>query len=178
MTNPARIVVAAIVLAGGFASTGTAQAIDAVTARIFDPAFVPPCMRGEECPAPPWALAWHRDNQLPGYPEVMRAVGIDGEVEVSFIVEPDGAVRDSSITFTRATNRAFEVSVRNAVGSWRLPLRTDGKPPEAVRTTLTVIFALFARCPGEDAPMHTFLMHRDVTRIIVMRCEPELRPSH
>lgn len=39
-------------------------------------------------------------------------------------------------------------------------------------------FALFARCPGQDVPMHAYLMHWNLTRIIVMRCQLEVRPAH
>ncbi|HRP09270.1 MAG TPA: TonB family protein [Gemmatimonadales bacterium] len=126
----------------------------------------------------PHSLAWQSSNQVPSYPEVMRAVGIPGEVDVSFIVNPDGSVDESSITITRFSNRAFIPSVRNAVASWRLPLYPESGRSGAIRTDLSVSFALLGRCSGSDLPMRSLLFQPAFTRLIVLRCQPELVPRN
>ena len=159
-------------------ATAVAQATDSVTARIYNPDYFPPCTGRVECPRMPRALAWQGSNPMPIYPGVMRAVGIEGEVDLTFIVNADGGILDSSVVFTKSTNRAFEAAVRTAMASWQLPLRPESGPPEAVRTELSVTFMLTGTCRDRDVPQHLALMDPHVTRLLVLWCEAELQPRN
>lgn len=64
----------------------------------------------------------------PVYPPELHAAGIEGEVELSFIVEVDGSV--SNPVVVSSNNEGFNASAIAAVSSWRFfPGRLrDGKP--------------------------------------------------
>jgi periplasmic protein TonB len=70
----------------------------------------------------------------PNYPYEMRRAGITGEVNVGFIVDSDGRVRDAYPI--SSTHREFEVPAVQAVSKWQFrPGRRGGK---AVNTRMSV----------------------------------------
>lgn len=70
----------------------------------------------------------------PIYPYEMRRAGITGEVNVGFIVDSDGNVRDAYPI--SSTHREFEVPAVQAVNKWKFrPGRRGGK---AVNTRMSV----------------------------------------
>lgn len=120
-------------------------------------------------------LIWDTTNVTPRYPEVMRSVGIDGEVLVTFGIRPDGSVADSSIVITRITNRAFEQSVRDAVRRWKFRIESSDHPTAAIPTAMSVIFALADGCSeGMTRPITSLMVRAAETRLIVMACRDRL----
>lgn len=70
----------------------------------------------------------------PNYPYEMRRAGITGEVNVGFIVDLNGVVRDAYVI--NSTHREFEAPAVQAVSKWRFrPGRRGGK---AVNTRMSV----------------------------------------
>lgn len=70
----------------------------------------------------------------PVYPYEMRRAGITGEVNVGFIVDANGDVRDAYVM--NSTHREFEVPAVQAVSKWKFrPGRRGGK---AVNTRMSV----------------------------------------
>lgn len=179
MHTPLNLAIVSLCLTAGLLvpRISTAQSAD-TTLRIVDQASIPTCRPEDRCGPPRRILAWQADNRLPHYPEVMHVVGIDGEVELSFVVDANGRVADSTITITRITNSAFERTVRDAVTSWHLPLWPEGEPVGTVKTELSINFALLKNCPGEDVPRYTLIRNTTPARLVVMRCRAEMRPRH
>jgi protein TonB len=75
-----------------------------------------------------------RVQQQPIYPYEMRRAGITGEVNIGFIVDANGDVRDPYVI--NSTHREFEVPAVQAVGKWKFrPGRRGGR---AVNTRMSV----------------------------------------
>lgn len=75
-----------------------------------------------------------RVQPQPVYPYEMRRAGITGEVNVGFIVDSNGDVRDGYVI--SSTHREFEVPAVQAVSKWKFrPGRRSGK---AVNTRMSV----------------------------------------
>jgi protein TonB len=75
-----------------------------------------------------------RIQQQPIYPYEMRRAGITGEVNVGFIVDSNGDVRDAYVI--NSTHREFEVPAVQAVSKWKFrPGRRGGR---AVNTRMSV----------------------------------------
>ena len=75
-----------------------------------------------------------RVQPQPVYPYEMRRAGITGEVNVGFIVDSNGDVRDGYVI--NSTHREFEVPAVQAVSKWKFrPGRRSGK---AVNTRMSV----------------------------------------
>jgi protein TonB len=73
-------------------------------------------------------------QQQPIYPYEMRRAGITGEVNVGFIVDINGDVRDAYVM--NSTHREFEVPAVQAVSKWKFrPGRRGGR---AVNTRMSV----------------------------------------
>jgi len=178
MTHTSRLPLGALLVAALAAPLApvAGQATDAVTARIYHSATFPRCMPDEPCRPPARALDWQDSNKLPQYSEVMRTVGISGEVDVNFEVAADGRVDASSIVITRSTNRVFDTVVREAVGTWRLPPWPDSGPAQVAQTQLSITFALLEGCTGDNAPRHAWVWGSQMTRLMVLRCRPPLVP--
>jgi protein TonB len=76
----------------------------------------------------------------PVYPNEAKKAGLEGEVDVGFIVDPDGNVRNA--TALRSTSREFEDSAVQAVGRWTFkPGKKDGKAV-FTRMQVPVVFSL------------------------------------
>lgn len=54
-------------------------------------------------------------NPSPVYPELLRNAGIEGTVEVEFIIDPNGRVRRGSIVIVRSDHAQFADAVREAL---------------------------------------------------------------
>jgi TonB family protein len=67
-------------------------------------------------------------NAFPDYPQIMAAVGVDGRVEVDFVVTPDGTVDTASVTIRSLTNRAFVRNTMQAIDQWRFVALDDPGP--------------------------------------------------
>ncbi|MGD9522428.1 MAG: energy transducer TonB [Gemmatimonadales bacterium] len=93
-------------------------------------------------------LVWDSSNVVPGYPPVMRAVGIGGEAVLSFAVEADGRVDQASVTVVRATNRAFEPSAIEAVAQWRFGTEAPGRPAGIIRSQVRIVYVHQGACRG------------------------------
>jgi len=66
---------------------------------------------------------------VPRFPDVLRNSGIDGEVQVTFIVGTNGRVEPGSIAVTTSPHRLFTESVRSALLDARFrPAEVGGRP--------------------------------------------------
>lgn len=75
-----------------------------------------------------------RVQQNPIYPYEMRRAGITGEVNIGFIVDSNGDVRDAYVI--NSTHREFEAPAVQAVSKWKFrPGRRGGR---AVNTRMSV----------------------------------------
>ena len=79
-----------------------------------------------------------RIQQQPMYPYEMRRAGITGEVNIGFIVDTNGDVRDAYVI--DSTHREFEESALQAVSHWKFrPGRRDGHTVNT-RMSVPIIF--------------------------------------
>ena len=66
----------------------------------------------------------------PSYPRRAQRRGLEGYVELEFMVRPDGSVERSSIRVLEARpRRVFEEAAEQAVGEWRF--EADGRERRA-----------------------------------------------
>jgi protein TonB len=71
----------------------------------------------------------------PGYPDVDRRAGVQGEVEIEVVIDETGKVAETRVL--RAPSRTLGEAVREAVAQWRFtPSVQDGRP---VRVTFPVL---------------------------------------
>jgi protein TonB len=113
----------------------------------IDPrSLVAPGMRTDS--APSGSLLWGEGQvsdppQLlklsePAYPETLRRAGIEGTVNVTYIVDPSGYVEAGSVQIVSSDHPAFAESVRDALGRARFtPGRLHGR---AVRVLVRQTF--------------------------------------
>ncbi len=59
--------------------------------------------------------AQYLSGPAPAYPPALRTLGIEGSVQLRYIVGVDGRAEPGSITVSRSTNRAFEEPAADAV---------------------------------------------------------------
>ncbi|HUF30163.1 MAG TPA: energy transducer TonB [Gemmatimonadaceae bacterium] len=81
-------------------------------------------------------------NVPPKYPDLLRSAGIDGEVDIEFVIDPDGRVRAGSIVALRAEHRLFLEAVREALLGYRYLPAEVGGTPVAVRVRQNFSFTL------------------------------------
>lgn len=55
----------------------------------------------------------------PRYPEVLRASGVEGEVQAQFVVNEEGRAEPSTLKILKASNDLFGAAVRNALPNMR-----------------------------------------------------------
>lgn len=58
-------------------------------------------------------------NRRPGYPDVLRAAGIEGSVLVQFVIDTTGALESGSVRLLHSDHELFSAAVRNALGGHR-----------------------------------------------------------
>lgn len=79
----------------------------------------------------------------PRYPDELARSGVQGRVELSFVVDREGKVRDVSVALS--SNPAFEAPAMEAIAQWEFePGAIDGRPVET-RMRLPMRFSLTAR---------------------------------
>ena len=81
-------------------------------------------------------------NAPPVYPDILRSAAIEGEVEVEFVIGPEGAVRAGSVVALRADHRLFLEAVREALIGYRYLPAEVGGTPVAVRVRQSFSFKL------------------------------------
>ncbi len=79
-----------------------------------------------------------RFQAKPIYPYEMTRSGIEGQVTVSFVVDPNGRVRDA--VAVSSTHRAFESAATQAVLKWRFTPGTKNGRPVATRMIIAITF--------------------------------------
>jgi len=80
-------------------------------------------------------------SPLPTYPEGARLKGLEGVVELTFVVDREGNVRDVDVTRVEGDER-FAEAAREAITRWKFkPALLDGKPVP-VRCTQRMRFEL------------------------------------
>jgi protein TonB len=80
-----------------------------------------------------------RLQQQPIYPYEMRRAGITGEVNIGFIVDVNGDVRDAYVI--NSTHREFEVPAVQAVSKWKFrPGRRGGRNVNT-RMSVPIVFS-------------------------------------
>jgi len=68
------------------------------------------------------------EGPLPVYPSALRQVGIEGSVQLRYIVGVDGRAESGSVKVTRSTNTAFELPATEAIRLARFrPARIGGR---------------------------------------------------
>jgi TonB family protein len=78
----------------------------------------------------------------PLYPEEAREQGVDGRVEVEFLVTPAGRVHDIRILDEAPRGLAFAEAAREAIGQWRFEPFRRGEEPIERRVRLEMSFDL------------------------------------
>lgn len=105
------------------------------------------CPADNPCPARA-GLLWDSTNAAPTYPTVLAAVGVGGEVVLTFMVNANGTVDEGSVTVVHASNRAFSQPSIDAVRTWRFGAEAEGRPSEAVPMRVQLLFAHEGACKG------------------------------
>ena len=100
-------------------------------------------------------------REAPAYPDAVRAIGIEGTVEVALTVLRDGSV--GWVRVVRAEPRGyFEQAAAEGVRRWRFaPALQGGEPVECrlrtrVRFTLSDTAATVAGAPADDGPQPVY----------------------
>ncbi|MEA3245374.1 MAG: M56 family metallopeptidase [Gemmatimonadota bacterium] len=64
----------------------------------------------------------------PSYPDILKMAGVEGEVLVQFVVEPDGTMMPGSVKILKSTHPLFTAAVNKALMEARYtPAEVDGK---------------------------------------------------
>jgi protein TonB len=64
----------------------------------------------------------------PRYPEILKTAGVEGEVDVSFVVDTTGRADPASLRILRSTHDLFDAAVRSALPAMRfLPAEVGGR---------------------------------------------------
>jgi protein TonB len=77
----------------------------------------------------------------PLYPPRARMRGIEGEVRVRFLVDPEGLVKDIRIVRAKPAGY-FESAVKNALATWRFRPGRLGRSKVATEVETTIVFKL------------------------------------
>jgi TonB family protein len=95
----------------------------------------------KELDTPPKVLR----RPAPSYPAELRAAGIEGSVQVSFVIDATGVVREARVE--KSTHREFEMAALEAVTQWQFePGRKGGRQ---VNTRVSQVLQFQT---GDDAP--------------------------
>jgi RNA polymerase sigma factor (sigma-70 family) len=95
----------------------------------------------KELDTPPKALT----RKSPSYPAELRTAGIEGSVQVSFVIDATGAVREARVE--KSTHHDFEKAALEAVTQWRF--EPGRKGDRQVNTRVSQVLEFQA---GDDAP--------------------------
>ena len=80
-----------------------------------------------------------RVQQQPIYPYEMRRAGITGEVNIGFIVDSNGDVRDAYVI--NSTHREFEQPAVQAVSKWKFKPGRKGGRAVATHMSVPIVFS-------------------------------------
>ena len=67
-----------------------------------------------------------RPPMMPRYPDAMRTAGLEGSVEMTFVIDEAGRPVPATLYLARATNRAFAQAVTNSITEHRFQPATIG----------------------------------------------------
>jgi periplasmic protein TonB len=81
-------------------------------------------------------------NAPPRYPEVLRTAGVEGIVDVEFVIDANGRLRPGSLVVRRVDHPEFLGAVRGALAAYRYLPAEVGGVPVAVRVRQRFVFAL------------------------------------
>lgn len=163
-----RVVLGSICVLGA-ATPGAAQDASPGLSRIRP---VPSQCHPEPPCTAPVGLIWDSTNAAPTYTPAMRAVGIGGEVVLTFGVREDGRVDSNSIDIVRASNQAFVPSALAAVRSWRFDAVAAGRPAGLLPVEIHLIYAHGGVCEGTQSVRHTGWAARN--QLVVGTCSVRL----
>lgn len=132
----------AVIVGLAAAAPAAAQATQGDWSRILRDRTCTP-----EIACPPRAgMVWDSTNTGPRYPEVLKQVGIGGEVVVSFTVNADGAVDTNSVSVVRTSSQAFTGMAIQAVRRWRFRADSGQRLPASVSAQVQLIFSHEGSC--------------------------------
>ena len=81
-------------------------------------------------------------RRLQPFPSVEAAAGIEGWVEVSYVIKPDGTVGETIIE-NSSGRKAFERATIKSIKNWRYePATMNGEPIEQCHTKVRIMFTL------------------------------------
>jgi TonB family protein len=83
-------------------------------------------------------------NLQPAYPSALRSAGLEGEVEVEFVIDPSGRVRSGSLRILRGDHALFVRAVREALSGHRFLPAEAGGVRVAVLVRQRFVFSLDA----------------------------------
>jgi protein TonB len=67
-------------------------------------------------------------SPAPRYPEVLKAAGVEGEVDISFVVDTMGRADPASLRIVKSTHELFDAAVRSALPGMRfIPAEAGGR---------------------------------------------------
>lgn len=81
-----------------------------------------------------------RFQPSPVYPRALKDAGVEGSVEIEFVVEKDGSVSNPRVV--ASTNRGFEASALQAIRRWRFEPGMKGTSRVRFRMAQAMIFRL------------------------------------
>ncbi len=89
-----------------------------------------------------------RSRPPPIYPAALKTLGVEGSVDVEFIVDRNGAVREPTVI--RSTHKDFEAAALAAVAQWKFtPGRRQGR---TINTRIAVQLVFNLEGEEEDSP--------------------------
>lgn len=142
--------------------------------------FTPTACLAEPCGAPVRLIADYA-NPAPDYPEIMATVGIDGRVEVEFVVTTAGTVDTASVMIRSSTNKSFEGNTMRAIDRWRF--HASGgiaiTEPTAYRVAVRYVIGKL-QCPGPRVRTAgvSWSMDDGQPVLTVVSCAPPLVPRN
>lgn len=95
----------------------------------------------------------------PQFPKSAVRKGLDGWVQLSFIVEPDGTT--SNVIIEDSSGRDyFEKEAKKAIKQWRFqPAMENGKPVQQCKNTVQLDFSMARKRDGVSRKFHTLYRH-------------------
>jgi TonB family protein len=95
----------------------------------------------------------------PHYPEEEAQRGIEGWVQVSFVIQPDGTVGETLIEDSSG-RRAFEKETIRAIGKWAYePATMNGEPIEQCHTQVLMMFKMDESSKKRSGAKQRFRRH-------------------
>jgi TonB family protein len=93
-----------------------------------------------------------RSQVWPTYSTEQRQAGVTAEVTVSFVVDPEGNVRDASAI--KSTNADFDTVAVESIKKWNFKPGQKGGQPVGTRMQVPIFFT--SRTPNAPTPLSTW----------------------